>query len=85
MELDEFAQHMEEEYSWDEKVPELKPRDMEAPASRIDTIEEAEVDDVVEERSDQRTSLEEDQFVDALTSPTEQPTDWAQFPTGTKG
>jgi hypothetical protein len=86
MELDELAKGMEEEYTWEDKpISETGSVKLEAPEIRIETLEELKRDDKPMVANDKRLSLEEDQFVDALTSPLEKPRDWTDFPSTKNG
>jgi len=86
MELDELAKGLEKDYTWNEKLS----RDSESiksdvPAIQIATLEEGEIHEKRKVRDDKRLSLEEDQFVDALSSPLQKPRDWSSFPLAEDG
>ena len=70
--LEELMKNGETEFTWDDKsVPRLN-----LPEPMNHNEERSENDDETTFSQDKRLSLEEDHFVDALTSPIEKPKDW---------
>jgi hypothetical protein len=81
LELDELAKGLEKEYTWDEKLSRnLESIKSDVPVIQIANSEEGEMDDKNKTGDDKRLSLEEDQFVDALSSPLQKPRDWPDLP-----
>ena len=83
--IEELVKSQQLQYKWEEEDSAL--RRMQSPlqesmASNVENRTQEEARNDIERKSEKRLSVEDEHFVDALTSPVEKPKDWGDLSTG---